>query len=475
MNKTKRRSLTWLGIGIAAAIGTQAHAEEQSYYKGNSLEIFLNKPNDAADKAFCAFRSTAWSSKSVAIEYTLVGTDKIVPRLRVTKQNWNLPVGQTTNVAIGTAWAGGIQFVSKVVGSDELYGAIPDTAAEDGGGFMVTTILGTAISTNKPAPLAVTFQGNEPVWHVPVVSYADAIGLGTGFDNCTTALTQLGPSLFASPEVSATSPFAEPPSHSNSASQQQSSNRSVMFGDARPAPAVSPAVSASSWTFKKREEDWGDTCFLEAKQGEVTIGFMGAPGQDFVGFVENGKYEDVVRAAWQVDDKSSYMSNGHTNDYFGWYGFYELGASILDDAKNGKQLKISDLDDHVITVSLANAATPISQFQQCFGNSPAKEEAASKYPVAPQTPPNRKGCVLEVDGKKVIDGACYWGPYGDYKDTFVMEGNRYFAVVNVNGSSASGSWNETPGSTHAHSGLGNMQRVGECWKGKIARVCPGAP
>jgi len=36
------------------------------------------------------------------IEYTLIGIAKIVPRLRVTKQNWNLPAGQTTNVSIGT-------------------------------------------------------------------------------------------------------------------------------------------------------------------------------------------------------------------------------------------------------------------------------------------------------------------------------------------------------------------------------------
>lgn len=474
MNGTNLRSLTCLGIGVAAAIGAQARAEEQSYYKGNSLEILLNKPDDTAEKAFCAFRSTAWSGKSVAIEYTLIGTDKIVPRLRVTKQNWNLPVGQTTNVAIGTAWAGGIQFDSKVVGSDELYGVIPDTAAEDGGGFMVTTILGTAISTNKPAPLAVTFQGNEPVWHVPVVSYADAIGLGTGFDNCITALTQLGPSLFASPEVSATSPFAEPPSQSSGISRQQSSNRSVMFGDAPPAPAVSPAVSASSWTFEKREEDWGDTCFLEAKQGKMTIGFMGAPGQDFVGFVENGKYKGVVRAAWQVDDKSSHMSNGDINDYFGWHGFYELRTSILDDAKIGKQLKISDLDDHVITVSVANAAAPISQFQQCFGNSPAKEEVASKYPVAPQTPPNRKRCMLEVDGKKVIDGTCYWKQDSTDKNSFYIEGNRYFAYVWVTGSTASGWWNQTPDGTHAHASLGEMKRDGACWTSKTVRVCSGS-
>ncbi len=76
-------------------------------------------------------------------KHTLIGIDKIVARLRLTKQNWNLPAGQTTNVRIGTEWAGNIQFISKVVNGDELYREIPEGVAEDGGGFKVTTILGT--------------------------------------------------------------------------------------------------------------------------------------------------------------------------------------------------------------------------------------------------------------------------------------------------------------------------------------------
>ncbi|UHS63466.1 hypothetical protein HRR99_17995 [Agrobacterium vaccinii] len=465
--------VTALGISVAVSVATQASAEEQSYYRGTSLEIFLHTPTDGK-QAFCAFRSTTWSGKSVAIEYTLIGTDKIVPRLRVTKQNWNLPVGQTTNVAIGTAWAGGIQFTSKVVSTDEMYGEIPGANAEDGGGFMVTTILGTAISTNKPATLAVTFQGNEPVWHVPVVSYADAIGLGTGFDNCITTLTQLGPSLFKSPEVSATSPFAEPPSQSSGTSRQQSSNRSVMFGDAPPAPAVSPVVSASSWTFEKREEDWGDTCFVKATQGGVTIGFMGAPGKDFVAFVENGNFDGTVRASWQVDDKAVQISNGHPEDYFGWHGFYEIPPQILDQGKKGKKLEIVDLDGKTIAISLADAAVPFSQFQACFNKAAPKAEKAINYPAATHTAPNRKGCVLEVGGAKAIDGTCYWGPYGNMDGSFVMEANGYFAIIEIDNNTAAGWWNETPGSTHAHTPLGEMKRDAKCWKSESVRVCDGA-
>lgn len=473
MNRNAGILLTLLGLSASTAITTAAHAEEQSYYKGNSWEVLLKTLDAPSDKAFCAFRSRAWSGKSVMIEYTLIGIDKIVPRLRVTKKNWNLPSGQTTNVGIGTEWAGGIQFVSKVVNADELYGEIPGTVAEDGGGLMVTTILGTAISTQKPAPLAITFQGNEPAWFAPVVSYTEAIGLGTGFDNCITALTKLGPSLFNAHEASSTSPFAQQSSGNAGTAAQAPANCRVMFHTPPTASAATTAASTSQWTFAEREEDWGDTCFVEAKQGDMTIGFMGAPGKDFVGFVENGNFDGIVRATWRVGDRGGYISNGHPEDYFGWHGFYELSPEILDEGKNGGELAIADLDDKTITVSLASAKTPFSQFQACFNKAALKMEKASNYPAAKQTPPNRKGCVLEVNGIKAINGACYWGPYGSMDGSFVLEANGYFAIIEIDKDTTDGWWNESPGNTHAHTRLGEMRRNGKCWRNRNVRVCVG--
>ncbi|KAA1233657.1 hypothetical protein FHL81_19950 [Agrobacterium tumefaciens] len=462
-----------LSAAVAGSISTPAAAGEHSYHNGNSWQIVLKTPDPFGDEAFCGFRSTAWSGKSVVIEYTLIGIDKIVPRLRLTKQNWNLPAGQTTNVSIGTEWAGNIQFVSKVVNGDELYGEIPEGFAEDGGGFKVTTILGTAISTNKPAPLAITFQGNEPPWLVPVMSYKEAIALGTGFDTCISTLTGLGPSLFKAPQASPTSPFGQPSGEGAGTAAQAPANRSEMLQNPPPKSAAANAASTSTWTFEQREEDWGDTCFVEAKQVDVTVGFMGAPGKDFVAFVENGSFDGTVRTSWQVDDKTAQMSNGHLEDYFGWYGFYELSPQILDEGKRGKKLEIADLDGKTIAISLADAAAPFSQFQACFNKAAPKTEKASKYPAAKQTPPNRKNCLLQVAGKKVIDGACHWGNYGGVDGSFVMEANGYFALIGIEKTSANGAWNETPGSTHAHSDLGDMKRDGKCWKNKNVRVCAG--
>ncbi|WP_320195579.1 hypothetical protein RMR10_001495 [Agrobacterium rosae] len=139
----------------------------------------------------------------------------------------------------------------------------------------------------------------------------------------------------------------------------------------------------------------------------MTLGFMGAPGKDFVGFVEGAPFKDSVRATWKINDEGGYISNGHLDDYFGWYGFYELSNEILNDGKNGKKLEIEDLDGGSITLSLATAAVPFSQFQLCFSKPAMKAEVSDEYPGVPQTPPNRKNCLLVVDGKKAIDGACY--------------------------------------------------------------------
>ncbi|CUX24200.1 hypothetical protein [Agrobacterium genomosp. 13] len=475
MTKNARILLAVLSLSaaVAGSISTPAISGEHSYHKGNSWQVVLKTPDPFGDEAFCGFRSTAWSGKSVAIEYTLIGIDKIVPRLRVTKQNWSLPAGQTTNVSIGTEWAGNIQFVSKVVNGDELYGEIPEDFAEDGGGFKVTTILGTAISTNKPAPLAVTFQGNEPPWLVPVMSYTEAIALGTGFDTCISTLTGLGPSLFKAPQASSTSPFAQPSGEGAGTAAQAPANRSVMLQNPPPKSAAANAASTSPWTFEQREEDWGDTCFVEAKQGDVTVGFMGAPGKDFVAFVDNGNFHRSVSASWKIDDKAPHMSNGHLDNYFGWHSFYELSPEILDEGKNGRELTIADLDGKTITISLASAATPFSQFQMCFNKAAPKTEKASNHPAATQTPPNGKGCVLEVGGIKAIDGACYWGPYSSETGSFVMEANGYFAIIEIDDNVADGWWNDTPGSMHAHTRLGEMKRDGKCWKSKSVRVCTG--
>lgn len=362
--KITRRILMMLGTCLSLTAG-EATAGEQNYYKGNSWEIGLNTPDAEGGKPFCAFRSTAWTAKSVAIEFTLVGLDEIFPSLRVTKENWNLPTGQTTNVGISNRWAGGVTFVAKVVNGDELYGELPKEQAQNAA-FVVNNILGTTIRTIKAAPLVVLFEGNEPLWLVPAVAYGEAISLGSAFDDCVTALKQLGPSLFKSAEVSATSPFARPPNQNNEAAPPAPANRSVLFQDPPPVSALTAAASTSSWAFEKREEDWGDTCYVETKQGDMTIGFMGAPGDAMNAFVDQG-FTGSVKATWAIDNKNSYEADGEQSDYFGWHSFDGIPTSIITDAQNGRSLTIAGQGQNTFTLSLIGASAQFSEFVGCFG------------------------------------------------------------------------------------------------------------
>ncbi|MES5099265.1 hypothetical protein ABUK73_13635 [Agrobacterium sp. BA1120] len=150
-----------------------------------------------------------------------------------------------------------------------------------------------------------------------------------------------------------------------------------------------------------------------------------------------------------------------------------MPKDILTDAKNGKKLTISDNGGKTITLGLASASEPFSQFVECFNNAPAKAEATSDDSVVDQGALNCKNCLLQVNGKKAIDGACHWSGSSLDKNSIYMQANGYFAYIEINQSTADGWWNETPGSTHAHSELGEMKREGQCWKNKNVRLCPG--
>ncbi|QCI98841.1 hypothetical protein [Agrobacterium larrymoorei] len=375
MNKKAHMILAVLGVSVAAAVATHARAEEQSYYKGSTWEV-LSKTSDTEDKtASCVLRSVNWAAKSVAIEYDLVGIDEVMPRLRVIKQQWNLPVNQTTKVRIGARGAGTVVFDAKVLNGNELYGEIPAPHASELAS-MVDNMVKVMTKPIKPASFIVYFDGDEPIWVVPAVDFGEAVAFSSELKNCLTELTRLGPSIFKSAEPSTTSPFAKSSGQSglnfgsapnnNVDTSRPSTDQNANIQDFL-AQSDGPAQTAkSSWTFAKREEDWGDTCYVETKQGDILVGFMGAPGEALAGFVENG-FTGNVTTTWKIDGARSYVADGDVADYSGWHEFYGLPKDILTDAKDGKQLTISDKGGETITtISLASASKPFEQFIGCI-------------------------------------------------------------------------------------------------------------
>lgn len=131
----------------------------------------------------------------------------------------------------------------------------------------------------------------------------------------------------------------------------------------------------------------------------------------------------------------------------------EAGSSGPDPAAAPWPVATAD-PAHIQTDNAATAAAP------------AEETYADPKPV-------RGRCLLQVNGKKYIDGSCdivleQDGSF-DVQDRF---GNpTYFAKVLRDGAAAQGYWNEEPGATHAHTDLGNLTRDGACWANDNVRIC----
>jgi hypothetical protein len=88
-------------------------------------------------------------------------------------------------------------------------------------------------------------------------------------------------------------------------------------------------------------------------------------------------------------------------------------------------------------------------------------------------------CLIEVDGEPYLLGECNvdWDPDGGATIGGGSSKVRspYFALLSIPPGSAGGpalaSWNATPGTTHAHTDLGEMKRQGACWMNERAKLC----
>ena len=82
-------------------------------------------------------------------------------------------------------------------------------------------------------------------------------------------------------------------------------------------------------------------------------------------------------------------------------------------------------------------------------------------------------CKLTINGKAIIKGKCVFTPTDtDGSFSIATKDDRFFAVVLVNTPGrASGYWNETPFSGHAHTPLGDLVQDGACWVNDDASIC----
>jgi hypothetical protein len=84
----------------------------------------------------------------------------------------------------------------------------------------------------------------------------------------------------------------------------------------------------------------------------------------------------------------------------------------------------------------------------------------------------RGRCLLEVNGKKYITGACKieMDKDGSFR-VYDLKKRGYFAYVTMAHVGANGYWNGTEKGSHAHDPLGDLYKDGACWKNEDAKVC----
>ncbi len=109
----------------------------------------------------------------------------------------------------------------------------------------------------------------------------------------------------------------------------------------------------------------------------------------------------------------------------------------------------------------------------------ASQETSAAEPLADSSTSSdwrgKEGrCRLAIGGKNYIDGRCWVRLEPDGSFQIMSLDEQYFAQLLRDGPGGVGHWNKTPGSTHAHTTLGNMTRNGACWSNAEAAICAWA-
>lgn len=130
--------------------------------------------------------------------------------------------------------------------------------------------------------------------------------------------------------------------------------------------------------------------------------------------------------------------------------------------------------------SASNEAAPVAEPE---GDNAANAVNAAAEETTGSDPESAMygDCYLKVDGKVYIDVKkdCPMFPLNDGKGGLIVNSDGeeylggYFAYLQPNGDgTASASWNEEKGATHAQSPLSEtLKRDGACWYDKRVRIC----
>lgn len=404
-----------IGVMAALMLATTGMAQaDQQYYSSQLWDVTLHDvgSDDGVMEhkvASCDATSKLWADHQIVFTYTMMNSSEGIFAIFLHKDSWKLQVPKDKSKFPKLTIAGAndaVKYTAEVNGSNSLAIAFPtdnnfvvyadgirDLLNHRGGGDLGKslsvqlmldnlTLLPDKLfdSKGKPSGMAVSFQGNEPVWSYPAENPYDAAALGQALQQCKLTLVNRASQQTSSGGATSPMPDASDDQPNASASEQATSGDRPIEGSAPSgsgaagsvdgdASSDSEAISSqriNNWRFSQGEEDWGNTCFVQATADDISVGFMGSPGKDIVGYV-SGVFHSDTRATWQVDDKTPYVSNGGMNDYFGWVEFGELAPQLVSDVAAGKNgLQIVTTDNKKLNIGLTGATVAITSFNSCF-------------------------------------------------------------------------------------------------------------
>ncbi|RFB99340.1 hypothetical protein B5K11_02610 [Rhizobium leguminosarum bv. trifolii] len=372
-----QRLTGWLVAG-ACLVSSPAFSEEETYYQGTSWTIQMVQKTAANDAAYCELKTTSFEPRSVSLQFAAgeeAGTYRTIIKLR--KLGWQLPIGATAKVKVGNP--------VKIGGDNQIIEGPPMTFKVESVDTMASLIAdydpawlpemsnallnGVFLRTKYGSTLWFKFiDGNEPDWNPASFDRFEQKVSFNAYQQCLSDLSQMAadPAPGGSAPTSSTSPLkSQAPLDANASSGPPIVN-------SLQADQAEPAAPSGTWRFTAREEDWGETCFVETENGNVKVGFMASPGEDIIGYVD-GVFQGETRATWHVDDKPAYVSDGSQSDYFGWHEFDQLPVDLLDQISHGNELAVTGAKGERAIVSLTGATEAVSKFKACF----TKPNAAS--------------------------------------------------------------------------------------------------
>lgn len=207
------------GCAFIITVGLLLHSlpaqAEEPYFVGETWGVWFSVPEKGDDPEVyprCKLSTRVWDHKRLTFLSELTSASYIEPWLEVRNESWDLPLGRTTEVGLGTI-GGVIEYELSADSAGTLFGSIDQKVVGKDNYIIFLTALGYLLDARQAGTtISVHFAGNEPEWSIPAMDQHETYQVKQAIDRCVSKLRSLGSGYYAADgqrQNEQTSPFAE--------------------------------------------------------------------------------------------------------------------------------------------------------------------------------------------------------------------------------------------------------------------------